>query len=54
MAFLFRRDREFLARHGFDAVAHVPFLLNGDLSYAERRLERLGYRVVLEPNAQAT
>jgi len=48
MAFLFRRDREFLARHGFDAVAHVPFLLNGDLSYADEANRFLRERALLD------
>jgi integrase len=48
MAYLFRRERQFLAPHGFDAVAHVPFLLNGDMSYADEANRFLRERALLD------
>jgi hypothetical protein len=48
MAFLFRRDRKYLIEAGFEALAHVPFLLNGDMSYADEFNRFLRERALLD------
>jgi integrase len=48
MAQLFRRDRAAFAPLDFDAVAHVPFLLNGDMSYADEANRFLRERALLD------
>ena len=48
MAFLFRRDRVSLVDAGFQSLAHVPFILNGDMSYADEVNRFLRERALLD------
>lgn len=48
MAFLFRRNPTLLGSIGFGAVAHVPFLLNRDMSYADEINRFLRERALLD------
>lgn len=48
MAFLFRRNRQVLILRGFEAVAHVPFLMNGNMSYADEANRFLRERALLD------
>ncbi len=48
VAYFFRRDRSTLDPIGFGAVAHVPFLLRADMSYADEVNRFLRERALLD------
>jgi integrase len=48
LAFLFRRHADVLNREGFGALAHVPYLLKSDMSYADVANRFLRERALLD------